>query len=206
MISMARTLGAPETVPAGQRRTAETSTGPRPSSELAGNLRGEVHHVAVALDGHQLVDPFGTEAGDPADVVAGEVDEHDVLGELLRVLDELGLEPAVLLVVRAAAGASRRSALTRRARRAPGPSAQARHRPPRRPPHGGRTCTGWGSPGGAPDRRRTGRSRGRSRNAATGRPGRRHLRGCAPWRPRRPGGTAQRWSPPHRAVREPGIG
>ena len=35
---------------------------------------------------------------DPADVVAGEVDEHHVLGELLGVLAQLGAEAAVLLV------------------------------------------------------------------------------------------------------------
>ena len=38
---------------------------------------------------------------DAADVVAGQVDEHHVLGDLLRVLDELGGEPAVVLVGRA---------------------------------------------------------------------------------------------------------
>ena len=57
--------------------------------------------MAVALNGHQLVDPLGAEPHDPADVVAGQVDEHHVLGPLLRVLDELCLEPAVLLVARA---------------------------------------------------------------------------------------------------------
>ena len=39
---------------------------------------------------------------DPAHVVTSKVDEHDVLGELLRVLDELGLESPVLLLGRAA--------------------------------------------------------------------------------------------------------
>ncbi len=63
--------------------------------------------MAIALDGHHLVDPLGTKAHDPADVVAREVDEHHVLGELLRVLHELCLEPAVLLLVRAAPAGSR---------------------------------------------------------------------------------------------------
>ena len=56
--------------------------------------------MAVTLDGHQLVDPLRTEAGDPADVVAGEVDEHDVFSKLFRVLDKLRLEPAVFSVIR----------------------------------------------------------------------------------------------------------
>ena len=76
---------------------------------------------------------------------------------LLRVLDELGLEPAVLLVGRAAPAVCRRSAATRPGRRAAGPSARARRRRPRRRPGGGRTCTGSGSPGAARGRRRTGR-------------------------------------------------
>ena len=68
-----------------------------------------MHHVAVPLERHHLVDLLGAELDDPADVVAGEVDEHHVLGELLRVLDELGAQAAVLLVgAAAAAGAGDR--------------------------------------------------------------------------------------------------
>ena len=57
-----------------------------------------MHDVAVTFDRHQLVDTLGSELRHPADVVAGEIDEHDVLGSLLGVLDELSLEPPVLLV------------------------------------------------------------------------------------------------------------
>ena len=65
--------------------------------------------MAVALQRQQLVDVDGPEAGDPADVVAGEVDEHHVLGALLGMLDQLGGEPAVVLVGAAAlAGAGDR--------------------------------------------------------------------------------------------------
>jgi hypothetical protein len=49
-----------------------------------------VHDVAVALEGHQLVDLSGAELDHPAHVVAGQVDQHDVLGPLLGVLDQLG--------------------------------------------------------------------------------------------------------------------
>ena len=97
MISIARTFGAPLTVPAGSVARS-TSIGPSPSRELARHLRREVHHVAVALERHQLVDVLGAERGDPADVVAGEVDEHHVLGALLRVLAQLGRQAAVVLV------------------------------------------------------------------------------------------------------------
>ena len=108
MISMARTFGAPLTVPAGSVARS-TSIGPSPSAQLARHLRGEVHHVAVALERHHLVDLLGAEADDPADVVAGQVDEHDVLGELLRVLAQLGRQAPVVLVGAApAAGAGDR--------------------------------------------------------------------------------------------------
>ena len=41
--------------------------------------------VRVFLDGHLLGDLDGTGAGQATDVVAGQVDEHQVLGTLLRV-------------------------------------------------------------------------------------------------------------------------
>ena len=50
--------------------------------------------MAVALDLHVLADGHGAGPRDPPEVVAPEVDEHDVLGSLLRVaLELLGEEP-----------------------------------------------------------------------------------------------------------------
>ena len=109
MISIARTFGAPLTVPAGSVARS-TSIGPRPGTSVAGDLRREVHHVAVALQRQQLVDVYGAEPGDAADVVAGQVDEHHVLGALLGMFHELGGEAPVVLVGAAAACACRRSA------------------------------------------------------------------------------------------------
>ena len=110
MISIARTFGAPLTVPAGSVARS-TSIGLEPSDQVAGHLRRQVHHVAVALERHQLVDVHPAEAGDAPDVVAGEVDEHHVLGPLLRVLGQLGGHAPVVLVGGAAlAGAGDRPA------------------------------------------------------------------------------------------------
>ena len=54
--------------------------------------------MAVVLEGEQLVDVLGAEVHHPADVVAGQVDQHDVLGDLLGVLLQLaGHAPVVLL-------------------------------------------------------------------------------------------------------------
>ena len=96
MISIARTFGAPLTVPAGNVARS-TSIGPLPGREIARDLAREVHHVRVPLERHQLLDLLGAELHDAADVVAREVDEHHVLGAFLRVLDELGREPLVVL-------------------------------------------------------------------------------------------------------------
>ncbi len=86
--------------------------------------------MAVALDDHHLVDHLGPEADHPAHVVAGEVDEHDVLGHLLRVLDQLALQPGVLL--RGATAGSRPGDRTGGDRSLP----QAHHRLGRRSDHG----------------------------------------------------------------------
>ena len=68
--------------------------------------------VAVGLDGHQLVDRDRPVLGDPAEVVAAEVDEHDVLGPLLRVGEQLlGVGAILLLVLPARVGAGDRTGL-----------------------------------------------------------------------------------------------
>ena len=85
-----------------------------------------MHHVAVALQRQQLVDVNGAEAGDAADVVTGQVDEHHVLGALLGMLDELGGEATVVFVGAARACGCRRSARDHR------PSSELHHRLRRR--------------------------------------------------------------------------
>ena len=55
--------------------------------------------MAVTLQCHQLVDLLGAVIDDTAEVVASQVDEHHVLGPLLRVLDQFSGQPAVVLVI-----------------------------------------------------------------------------------------------------------
>ena len=47
---------------------------------------------------HELVHLLGAEAHDSPHVVAGQVDQHDVLGQLLGVLGQLALEEPVVLL------------------------------------------------------------------------------------------------------------
>jgi len=63
--------------------------------------------VRVPLQRHELFDLLGSEGHDPADVVAGEIDEHDVLGPLLRVLRELRGHAAIVLLGTTAAARAR---------------------------------------------------------------------------------------------------
>ena len=97
MISMARILGAPESVPAG-KVAASRSQASRPCLQVAADVGDQVHHVGVALDHHQVVDLHAADLGDTAEVVAAQVDQHQVLGALLLVAQQLvGQLPVLLL-------------------------------------------------------------------------------------------------------------
>ena len=63
--------------------------------------------MAVALQGHQLGDLHGAELGHPTDVVASEIDEHDVLGNFLRVLLQLAGHTTVIIVITASTASAR---------------------------------------------------------------------------------------------------
>ena len=58
-----------------------------------------MHHVAVGLDDHELIDLDAAVLADAAEVVTTEVDQHHVLGALLGVAEKLVREPPVLLGV-----------------------------------------------------------------------------------------------------------
>ena len=66
--------------------------------------------MAVALEHHHLVDLLGAEPHDATDVVAGEVDQHHVLGDLLRMLAKLCAEAAVVFIGGSRAAVCPRSA------------------------------------------------------------------------------------------------
>ena len=91
MISMARILGAPERVPAGkQERRASTAVSSRRSWPSI--VADQMHDVGVALDEHEVFVTLTVPVfADTADVVAAEVDEHDVLGALFFVGEHLAL-------------------------------------------------------------------------------------------------------------------
>ena len=67
-----------------------------PGGQLAGDVRRDVHHVAVTFDGHHVRQLDGAVAGDAADVVASQVDQHHVLGPFLGVGQKFFGQPAIL--------------------------------------------------------------------------------------------------------------
>ena len=58
--------------------------------------------MAVTLDEHQVLDANATELAYATNVVAAEIDEHDVLGDLLLVGAKIGFHGAVLCLICAA--------------------------------------------------------------------------------------------------------
>jgi hypothetical protein len=107
MISIARTFGAPESVPAGnvarsrscagRERGAQQVEPVQPLAQSGLHVGDDVHDVGVALDHAELVDAHGSHLRHATDVVAAEIDEHQVLGPLLGIGEQLGLERPVLL-------------------------------------------------------------------------------------------------------------
>ena len=95
MICMARTWARPETVPAGKPAASASSGVDR--AQLALHIGDDVHHLAVALDEELVGDLDRADLGDPADIVAAEVQQHQVLGALLGVGEQLLFQRLVLL-------------------------------------------------------------------------------------------------------------
>ena len=94
-------LGRARDGPRGEAR-AERVQGVESRRELSFDDRGEVHDVREAVDAHELLHADRPRARDAPDVVAREVDEHDVLRPLLLGGTQLGLVRSVLRPVLAA--------------------------------------------------------------------------------------------------------
>ena len=89
--------------------------------------RDEVHHVGITFKRHVLRYADRSVLADPSEIVAAQVDEHDVLGALFLVALQLLGKPEILLIV----GASRTRASNRVRLSAPAldPDEHLRRRP-----------------------------------------------------------------------------
>ena len=68
-----------------------------PRAQAALDVRHDVHDLAVALDEELVGDADGADLGHPADVVAPEIEQHQVLGALLGIGEQLLLQRLVLV-------------------------------------------------------------------------------------------------------------
>ncbi len=75
-----------------------------PGGGAAFDVGDDVHDVGVVFDGHEFGDADGAEGGDAAEVVADEVDEHEVFGAFFGVGGEFAVE-LVVFGIGGAAGA-----------------------------------------------------------------------------------------------------
>ena len=63
-------------------------------AQLSRQARREMHHVRIALDEHQPLHLHRAVLAHAAEIVAAQVDEHDVLGALLGIGEQFGLRAA----------------------------------------------------------------------------------------------------------------
>ena len=99
MISIVRSFGAPVIEPPGKHARTH-STGVRPRFEHAGDGRDQLVHGRVGLDHHQLGHAHRVDLADAAEVVAQQVDDHQVLGAGLFVVGSSARQRGVLGRVR----------------------------------------------------------------------------------------------------------
>ena len=73
-------------------------------AQAPAQARDQMHHVRVALDEHQLFDAHRAVFRNAAQVVAAQIDQHDVLGAFLGIGGEFGFQALRLLFRRAPRG------------------------------------------------------------------------------------------------------
>ena len=96
MISIARTFGAPVIEPPGNAARSRSSASAS-GRELADDGRDEMMDGGVALEREELGDAHGAGRADARQIVAHQVDDHQVLGPVLRALGERLAERGVVL-------------------------------------------------------------------------------------------------------------
>ena len=78
-------------------------------ADFALHFADDVHDVRVAFDDHKIGHMHAAEFGNPAHIVAAKIDQHDMLGALLRVAEQLVAQCGILGIgLATAAGAGNR--------------------------------------------------------------------------------------------------
>ena len=82
---------------AGRKRGAQHVHAGQAVLEIAFDLADDVHDVGIAFDDEAFGELDAAGAADPADIVAAKIDQHQVLGTLLGICQQLGFEGEILL-------------------------------------------------------------------------------------------------------------
>ena len=80
---------------AGRERRREQIEGVEPRRERTADSAHDVHDVAVALDHPIRLHAHRPRGRDAAQVIARQIDQHDVLGVLLGIREQIRLEPGI---------------------------------------------------------------------------------------------------------------
>ncbi len=84
MISQARTLGAPMTVPAGKPANSASSR-VLALGQLADDVGDDVHHMAVKFDHIAVGYGHASAFGHAANIVAAKIEQHQMFGAFLGI-------------------------------------------------------------------------------------------------------------------------
>ena len=93
----------------GGKAGGERGDGVEIVAQLALDVGDDVHDVAVALDEEAVGHLDRADLGDAADVVAAEIEQHQMFGALLGIGEQFGGERRVLAPASCRASACRRS-------------------------------------------------------------------------------------------------
>ncbi|MNP37327.1 hypothetical protein D3C76_1307690 [compost metagenome] len=91
---------------AGRQNRAQCIHRRQAFTQLPGDVGHDVHHIGVSLDHHLLGQPHAPRRRHPADVVAAQVDQHQVLGDFFLVRQQVIFQSPVGFFVRTARACS----------------------------------------------------------------------------------------------------
>ena len=184
MICMQRTFGHPVIVPPGNNARS-ASTGDAVGAQAAAHVGDDVMHVRIRLGDHVLVHRHAAGFAHAPEIVALEVDQHDVLGAFLGMRDRARrcrADPARRSLARARAGDGPRRDLAALMRSSRSGDDEKSHAVQLHA--GGERRRIRAAQRGVHLRRRSARRAARAASAATGSPGRCRRRRCVPARAR----------------------
>ena len=88
IISIARTFGAPDTVPAGKARHERVDP-VMPVRQFARHVRDDVHDLAIIFEEETIGDAHTSRFGDAPTSLRPEIQQHEVFGAFLVISEQI---------------------------------------------------------------------------------------------------------------------